>query len=438
MASKSQTASEQLAPQPLPEDVPRIAAVIGAGFVGLTVAHALIDRGWAVTLIDPGSEPRRPSEGNAGWIGHTDIMPLASPKAWHHLPDWLRDPLGPLAIRPAYLPRLMPWLTRFMLASRPARIEASILALRSLQAGALAAWQRRLAALGLQHHLRERGVLYVWLDKDDMAAAKGMLERQTMFGIPLEVLDGPAVRRLEPALGEAVVGGVLYPDGCHVSDPRVLLEALHAAAVQRGVEHIRSRATRITPTRREILVATATGENIAAGHVVIAAGAWSKPLAAQLGDAIPLDTERGYNATFDPGTFGLSRPVSFEGMGFVTTPLDTGDRIGGAVEFAGLEAAPNYARVEAMLGKLRPLLPAARINAADARQWMGFRPSIPDSLPVIGPSREAPRAIYAFGHGHYGLTQAAITAELVADMIGGRPRAFDPAPFRASRFRIAG
>ena len=438
MASRSQTASERAAPHAAAEAVPRRVAVIGGGIVGVTAAHALIDRGFAVTLIDPGKEPGRPSDGNAGWIAHMDIAPLASPKAWRHLPSWLADPLGPLAIRPPYLPQLAPWLARFALASRPARIEASIRALRALNAEALPAWRRRVSALGLTGHLRERDALTVWTDLAEMTAAAPMLERQRRFGIALEMLDGPAIRGLEPALGTAIIGGVLYAEGCHVSDPRVLHEALAAALVQRGALRLRGRAQRISPTAQGIVIHTETGERVPASHAVIAAGAWSKGLAAQLGDAIPLDTERGYNATFAPGLFGLSRPVAFEGHGFVTTPLDTGDRIGGAVEFAGLEAPPNYRRVQAMLGKLQRLLPDAPIAGSENRQWMGFRPSLPDSLPVIGASRGSPRAVYAFGHGHYGLTQAAVTAEMVAALITAGQPAVDPAPFRPSRFRIAG
>jgi D-amino-acid dehydrogenase len=412
----------------------RHAIVVGAGFIGLSVVHALLDRGYTATLIDPGEQPGRPSEGNAGWIAHTDIMPLASPKAWRHLPGWLADPLGPLAIRPTYLPRLAPWLARFVLASRPSRIEAGILALRALQAEALPAWRRRLPALGLAHHLRERGTLTVWTSVRDMAEAAPMLERQRQFGIRVETLDEPAARRLEPALGGAITGGALYPEGCHVSDPRLLLADLLGAARRRGIAEVHGRAIRIAAEGDEIRVTTEAGRVIAGDCAVIAAGAWSKPLARQLGDRIPLDTERGYNATFPSGTFGLTRPVFFEGRGFVTTPLDTGDRVGGAVEFAGLDAGPNDRRIEAMLAKLRPLLPEAAIPAPE-RRWMGFRPSIPDSLPVIGASRDTPRAIYAFGHGHYGLTQAAVTAEMVAALLSQDRPAVDPAPFRPARFR---
>src|SRR3712207_2808441 len=136
-------------------------AIIGAGIVGLATAHALLDRGHEVVLIEPGGKQGRPTDGNAGWIAHTDIMPLASPKAWRNLPRWMMDPLGPLTIRPAYLPALAPWLLRFVLASSPARIKSSIAAIRAINADALPSWKALLSSLSLERHLREKGILSV-------------------------------------------------------------------------------------------------------------------------------------------------------------------------------------------------------------------------------------------------------------------------------------
>jgi D-amino-acid dehydrogenase len=175
------------------------------------------------------------------------------------------------------------------------------------------------------------------------------------------------------------------------------------------------------------------GSEVVADRVVVSAGIWSRSLAAQLGDRIPLDTERGYNATYPKGTFGIGRPIMFEGEGFVTSPLDTGDRVGGAVEFAGLEAPPNHGRTDAMVQRLTRFLPHLK-SKTPAQRWMGFRPSIPDSLPVIGPAGKDRRVIYAFGHGHFGLTQAAITSRLVTDLIEHKPIGMNLKPFMAQRF----
>ncbi|HET6184435.1 MAG TPA: FAD-dependent oxidoreductase [Acetobacteraceae bacterium] len=409
--------------------------VIGAGLVGVNTAHALLDAGHQVTLLDAEGPAAGASQGNAGMIAHVDILPLASPKVWRHLPRWLADPLGPLAIRPAYLPVLLPWLARFLRASTPARIEHGTRALAALNAAALPAWERRLNGLGLaERHLRRRGFLSVWPTEAGFRAAEPLLRRQAALGIPVARLDRSGVRALEPALGANIAAGAFYESGVHVSDPRRLTRDLFDAAQQRQARFVRASAAGLVPSETGVEVRLRAADALPADAAVLAAGAWSRPLAAALGDRIPLDTERGYNVTFPPARLGLSRPVVFEGEGFVATPLDVGDRVGGAVEFGGLQAAPNWRRVDAILGRLKKFLPDADVSGGE--RWMGFRPSIPDSLPVIGPSRVTPRVIYAFGHGHYGLTQSAVTGEIVAGLLGGREAGLDIAPFRPGRFGI--
>jgi glycine/D-amino acid oxidase-like deaminating enzyme len=408
--------------------------VVGAGIVGVAVAHALLDERHDVTFLDPGVWEGRASDGNAGWIAHMDILPLASPKVWRNLSGWMFDPLGPLTVRPAYALRLAPWLLRFVVASVRRNIERSILAIRSINADALPEWQRLLGSLGLGGHLRQSGALSVWDDEDAFARAQAVISRQRSLGIPVETLDGTALRRLEPALGRAAVAGALYPTGAHVADPRALRRALLDRALARGAEVVEACATHLDPDGSAIRVVAEGRDDVRFDRVVVAAGAWSKQLAARLGDRIPLDTERGYNATFPPGTLGLARPVMFEGKGFVTTPLDIGDRVGGAVEFGGLRAPANHRRTDAIVAKLRGFLPHLPTQLPAPERWMGFRPSIPDSLPVIGPASRTRHVVYAFGHGHYGLTQAAVTARIVAALLAGRDPPLDAKPFSPARF----
>jgi len=409
-------------------------AIVGAGIVGLAAAHALLDRGHEVVLIDPGGLQGRPTDGNAGWIAHTDIMPLASPKVWRNLPRWVMDPLGPLSIRPTYLPSLTPWLVRFMLASSPLRIKTSIAAIRAINAQALPSWKNLLAPLGLSGHLREKGILSVWRHRGAFEQADDIVARQRDFGIAVDILTPEELAELEPALRN-VEAAVLYPEACHVSDPATLAADLQRLAIERGAEPLSGRVLAIEPGSDDLRIRVSGATDPAvADRVVVAAGIWSRELARHLGDRIPLDTERGYNATYRKGALGLGRPIMFEGKGFVTTPLDIGDRVGGAGEFAGLEAKPNHERTSAMIARLKRFLPHFDADQP-ATRWMGFRPSVPDSLPIIGPSGRDRRIVYAFGHGHYGLTQAAVTSRLVSHLIEGRAGEIDPKPYSAQRFR---
>ena len=409
--------------------------IIGAGIVGIQCAHALLDLGHGVTLIDPDGLANRTSRGNAGYIAHTDILPLASPKVWRHLPRWLLDPLGPLSIRPSYALAIAPWMARFVAASMPARIEASTRGMIALNGLSLCAWERRLGALGLtDRHLRRKGYMTLFPNASGLAANLAMIKRQQGLGIAAEVLaDNAAVRRLEPAFSARAAAGVFYPGGVHVDDPASITAAVGEAALARGAVLVGQSVSEVKLVEGGVSVRLGDGSDLPADAAVIAAGAWSRPLARGLGDDVPLDTERGYNVTLPRGALGLTRPVLFDGLGFVTTPLDGADRIGGAVEFGGLGLPPNYARVDAIIARARPFLPDAKFDGGT--RWMGFRPSLPDSLPVIGRASASPRIVYAFGHGHFGLTQSAATGELAAALVAQRQTAIDLTPFRAERFR---
>lgn len=409
-------------------------AVIGAGIVGIQSAHALLDDGHAVTLIDPDGLGQRTSIGNAGGIVHTDILPLASPAVWRRMPRWLVDPLGPFSVRPTYALSILPWLIRFTRASTPGQVERSTKALIELNGRSLTAWERRLRKLGLaDKHLRRTGYACIFARQDDFDAALPVIRRQEKLGYAVEILaNHAAVKRLEPALGPAAIAGVNYPGGVIVNDPGAVTKALGESAIGRGATLLRDEVVTITPVGEGVEIRLRSGQAIASDMAVIAAGAWSRPPCAQLGDNVPLDTERGYNLTLPRGSLGLSRMILFEGEGFVTTPLDIGDRIGGTVEFGGLSLAPNYRRVDAIVASARRFLPKARFDGGT--RWMGFRPSLPDSLPVIGPASRCERVLYAFGHAHHGLTQSALTGDIIGALVGQKTLPFDIAPFSVRRF----
>ncbi len=414
-----------------PEGKSRI-VVVGAGLVGLACAHALADEGHIVTVVDREGPAAGASRGNAGWLAHTDIDPLASPGMLLQVPKFLSDPLGPLSIRREYLLTILPWLVRLLAASRPGRLRHTVEAIVALNSLAMPAWDRLSAELRIGHFIHRRGGLFAYDSAADFARDREKFARQRSFGIEVVELPQAELRQMEPSLSDAVVGAAFYPEAAHVSDPRLVAEALAGAAQLRGIDLVKAEVTALA-AGPGVLLQLRDQAPIMADRCVLAAGAWSRKLARDVGDSIPLETERGYNVSFPDALPGLSRPVSFAGQGFVATPLTTGLRIGGAVELGGLALPPNHDRTRALHTKAQRFL--RDLPAFDSGTvWMGHRPSIPDSLPVIGLSRDGPEVVYAFGHGHYGLTQSAATGSLVADLIAGRPSAIDLKPFSPQRF----
>ena len=407
-------------------------AVIGAGLVGLNTAHRLADEGHEITVIDRVGPANGASRGNAGMIAHTDIEPLASPRMLRKVPSMLLDPLSPLAIRPGYALQIFPWLVRLLAASTPANMKRSIDAIIALQALARPAWTETAQRLDLSSFFHERGSLYLFDNRAAFEAARPTYADQRELGIQVDELEGHEIRQMEPALNERILAGAYFPDAGHISDPRLLTEALFDRAIERGIHFLKD-DIRTIAAGDHVSVTGPDNRHYTFDRAVVAAGAWSKDLAAQLGDSVPLDTERGYNISFAGVTDRITRPVSFQGYGFVATPMDTGLRIGGAVELGGLSLPPNHARTRALHSRAQRFL--KNLPAYESgTEWMGFRPSLPDSIPVIGHAKASPNVVYAFGHGHYGLTQSAATGGLVADLIAGRKPAIDLRPYAPDRF----
>ncbi|WP_298956780.1 FAD-dependent oxidoreductase [uncultured Methylobacterium sp.] len=407
-------------------------AVVGAGIVGLACAFHLQAEGMSVRLIERGGIAEGASFGNAGAFAFSDVLPLASPGILRRAPGWVLDPLGPLAIPPAYLPRIAPWLLRFWRASLPDRYARSLTVQAGLMRLAAAAMERMVAGADLGAHLRRDGNLELYESEAQVRAALPGWAAREREGIAFEHVRGARMAELQPGLSPRFVAGTFTPGWITVADPHRFALALHDAVRAGGGRVERAEVVGLTPAGEGVRIALGDGRSLHADAVVLAAGAWSRALARGLGDRIPLETERGYNTTLAPDAFDLRRQLTFGGHGFVVTPLATGLRVGGAVELGGLGLPPNYARADAMLRKAAAFLPGLRVEGG--RRWMGFRPSLPDSLPVIGPSRASERVVYAFGHGHLGLTQSAATGRLVADLIARRAPALALAPFRPDRF----
>lgn len=406
--------------------------VIGAGIIGLAAAHKLQSAGRSVTIIDRKGVAEETSKGNAAAFAFSDILPLASKGMLRKVPGWLLDPLGPLSIPPAYLLPILPWLIRFWRAGWPDRTAGSIAAQSAMMRISASEMAAMVEAVGLGDMIRHDGSLELYESEAEFAASQTGWRARTEAGIAFEHVRGERLAELQPGLSSRVVAGTFVPQWQTVVEPYRFAQGVARDVAQKGGRFVLSEVVRVAPEGDGARIELRDGTSLTARAVVIAAGAWARALTTQLGDRVPLETERGYNTTLPPGAFDLRLQLISGAHGFVVTPLETGIRIGGAVELGGLDLPPNYARADAMLKKASLLM--SGLKTEGGTQWMGFRPSLPDSLPAVGRSRASRNIVYAFGHGHLGLTQSAGTGRLVADLVCGRVPAIDLNPFSPQRF----
>ncbi|MBO0735173.1 MAG: FAD-dependent oxidoreductase [Alphaproteobacteria bacterium] len=411
-------------------------AVIGAGMVGVCAASWLQRDGHSVFLIEASAPGRGASLGNAGCFNGSSVTPVAMPGVIRNVPRWLFDPLGPLSLRWSYLPAIAPWLLRFARAGTPEKVRAQARALRPLVGPSLEALKPLVSAAGAEHLVHRLGHLYVYRSAAGPEKDRLAWDLRRENGVQVEEFDADELRQLEPALSRDFVRGLLVRENGHTSDPLALVERLVEHFLRSGGElvHAEARGFRLE-SRRLAAIDTSAGE-LPADAAIVCGGAYSKPLAAVLGDKVPLETERGYHLMVrDPEVMPHIPTADADGK-FVATPMDTGLRFAGTVELAGLAAPPDWRRARILLELGRRMLPGLAASYPQERisVWMGHRPSLPDSLPVIGPSRATPDVIYAFGHGHVGMTAAPMTGKLVTDLVAGRRPAIDIAPFTARRF----
>ncbi len=406
--------------------------IIGGGIVGICVAAYLAEAGQSVAVIDRTGICEETSSGNASAFAFSDVLPLAHKGMMRKLPGWLADPLGPLSIPPTYLLTLLPWLWRFWRAGAAKNYEASLAAQAGLMQLAESEWMSLMDRSGTKNMLREDGSLELYESDAEFRASLPGWAARDRFGIEYRHVDRDELAALQPGLSKQFVRGTFVPGWRTAADPKDFGKAIWRYAESKGARFVQAQAERIEPSPDGATIRLADGTALKAANTIICAGAWSRRLARQIGEKIPLETERGYNTTLPKSAFDVKRMLIFSGHGFVVTPLEDGVRVGGAVEFGGLSRAPNFARSKAMLHKAQQFMPG--LDASGGREWMGFRPSLPDSMPVIGRAKNHPGVFYAFGHGHLGKTQAAATGRLIRDLISGQVSAIDLSPFSGQRF----
>lgn len=406
--------------------------VIGAGVVGLSAAIAAQGRGLSVTVIDREGPAAGASAGNAGAFAFTDILPLASPGILWKAPKWLLDPLGPLSVPPAYALKIAPWMFRFWRACAASKVEHSTAAQTALMDLSRAELEPFLKKTDTMTMLRKEGNLQVYESEAEFEGSLAGWKARERHGIEFRHLNADQMAQIQPGIAPRFTCGTFTPGWYSIADPKLYTLALADRFRAIGGRIERLDIASLRPLEDGVEVVSNDGRTRKASKVVLAAGAFSHRIARSLGEKIPLETERGYNTTLPPGAFDLRTQVTFGGHGFVVTRLCSGIRVGGAVELGGLELPANFARSEALLTKAKSFLPGLKTEGG--KQWMGFRPSLPDSLPAIGQARHTARVVYAFGHGHLGLTQSAGTARIVADLLTGQKPAIDTRAFSPQRF----
>ena len=407
-------------------------AIIGAGIVGVSTALKLQQAGRTVVLIDRKGIAEETSRGNAGAFAFSDVIPMATSGVLQKLPRWLSDPLGPLTIRPEYLPRITPWLLRFWRAGWPDKVAASLKAQSAMMRLARTEAETLIASADLDGMIRRDGVLELYESEDELRKTARDDAAKSAEGIEFRHVRGAELAELQPGLSPRITCATFIPKWQTVSDPYDYAVAVSKAAMALGASFRHGEVAELRPDDDGVGIGLSDRGSLRARQVVVAGGAWSKRLTQPLGDAIPLETERGYNTTLPGYSFDLKRQLVFGGHGFVVTPLASGIRVGGAVELGGLDLPPNFKRADAMLTKAASFMPG--LVTTGGKQWMGFRPSLPDSLPAIGFSRRSRRIVYAFGHGHLGLTQSAATGKLVTELLTGTTPSLDLTPFSPQRF----
>lgn len=414
------------------EDKSSDAIVIGAGIVGICTALALREKGFAVTVLDRLGPAEATSHGNAGVVSPWSCVPQSMPGLWKSVPKWLLDPAGPLTVRWAYMPRMLPWLGKFLGAGALDRLPAIADAMLAVNRPSLDMYHQLLAGSGDETLVKDCYYLHVsrhadGADTNDLA---WRLRRER--GVPFEAVSGDEVREIEPALSPDIKSAVLIRQQGRTLNPGRLGKVLAAKAQAMGVSFPLAEVRGIVPLPDGGYRIDTEGDSHAAGTVVLAAGAWSVRLLEPLGVRVPLEAERGYHLIFkDPG-ITLSHSILDADNKFVTSSMEMGVRSAGTAEFAGIDAAPDYRRAQVFVGHSKSLLPA--LNTEGTVEWMGRRPSPPDSVPYIGEVPGYPRLFHGFGHGHLGLTGAPMTGRMVAALATDEPLNIDMKPYRLDRF----
>jgi len=387
-------------------------AVVGAGIIGACIGHALARRGAEVTLIDRDEPGHGCSYGNSGAISAGSVAPVAMPGVLASVPKMLLDAESPLFLPLGYLPRALPWLMQFVASAAPARVEASARKLQGFHEGAVAKHVALATEVGVPELILQRGHLHLYPDEAALSKDAGGWRMREAYGYKGERLDRDGILALEPQVGERYRIGLYLADHATILNPLRYVRAIVAAFVAKGgqVQRAEVRALEARPGGRwRVEAGVASSEY---DHAVVAAGAWSVRLLDPIGLRVPLESQRGYHVQFPGASQTVSRTVILADKKIFVTPMEEGLRVGGTVEIGGLDRPPDLRRAAVLEHIVRDTFPG--LGDIRPTTWMGHRPCMPDSVPVVGPAERKPGLWLALGHGHLGMTDSISTSERIA------------------------
>ena len=407
-------------------------AIVGAGIVGVSTAIWLQRDGHEVILIDRKGPGEGTSHGNGGVLASCSIVPVTVPGLLGKAPRMLFDPNQPLFLKWGYLPKLLPWLIRYLGHAKEGAMRTRAAAMASLIGDSLADHQALSEGTGAEGYVVPSDYLFLYRDRAHYEGDALGWQVRREHGFTWDEMEGAAFHAYDPAYGSSIGFAARVPDHGRISDPGAYVKALAAHAEREGARIIKAEVTGFAREGGEITGVRAGGDTIPCDAAVLATGAWSKALAADLGVQAPLESERGYHLElWEPSVMPRS-PVMVAAGKFVATPMEGRLRLAGVVEFGGLDAPPSRAPFALLERNIRAAIP--RLSWKKTVEWMGHRPSLTDSLPVIGPAPALGGAFLAFGHDHVGLTGGPKTGRLVAQLVAGRRPNTDLAPYSPARF----
>lgn len=406
--------------------------VLGAGIVGICSALSLAEKGLHVRLIDRDAPGQATSFGNAGIISPWSVVPQSMPGLWKKVPGWLLDPLGPVTVKPSYLPRVALWGMRFLSEGRMSRVHEVARAMDVLNRDNVDLFRQHLAGTGHEDLLQDSWYVHAFRNADDANDDSVDYRIRKEFGAPIEKIGQADLRALEPDLTPEFKAAILIKGQARATSPGRIGEVLADKFRAMGGEILQHSVQAILPREDGSWDYTTEAGTENVPKLVLSAGIWSRELLKPLGIHIPMESERGYHVSFASPGVSLTHSVMDMDMKFVASSMEEGLRVAGTAEFVGLDKPLNQKRLDGLVTLARNLLPG--LNDTDISTWSGQRPSLPDSLPCIGEVDGFPGLIAAFGHSHYGLMMAPKTGRIVADIATDTSVNIDLTPYRARRY----